>query len=90
MKRWERARVALHCGGLHGEMELIPKGAPVLVITTGTRPLYRCVACAGSAPPDLPAPVPDLTVSQILQRWPLEEPPLPEPEDWSAVLLRWG
>ena len=51
MKTWQRATKPTKCGGLHDQLTLIPKGAPMLVIApTLTKRFFRCEACAGPAP----------------------------------------
>lgn len=54
MRRWTRAVVDSHCGKCAGR---IPAGHPALLIDLPqlSRPLVRCDACEGPAPPDLPS-----------------------------------
>lgn len=55
MTRWTRSTVATLCG-FCVEPRLIRAGDPCLEIQLPGihRPRYRCVTCAGPAPPDLP------------------------------------
>lgn len=85
MTRWERARVAITCGGPHDEPTRIQPGEPVLFVMTGARRLYRCQRCAGPAPalPPLDTVDPSIRLRELLETLPpLEDPPTPEPEDW--------
>jgi hypothetical protein len=54
MRTWTRATISSFCGGCGAE---IKRGDPhVLISLPGvSRKLVRCPACAGPAPPDLPA-----------------------------------
>ena len=58
MTTWTRAAVDTLCGGTCGR-RTIPAGEPmqVLELPAIKRSFFRCVACAGEAPPDLPARV---------------------------------
>jgi len=65
MSEWRRQRFPARCGYCGTPIDL---GAPVLVLTLGRLEKRRCVACAGEAPPELPAivlerpPAPPLTM----------------------------
>lgn len=56
MRTWQRVDRHTLCGGCGA---VIPAGAPMLLMTISTvkRARWRCVGCAGEAPPDLPATV---------------------------------
>lgn len=53
MRQWTRAAIDRYCGGCGA---LMAPGQPLLIITLPgvQRKRYRCVACEGPAPPDLP------------------------------------
>lgn len=54
MRTWARTPNGTLCGGCNAPLD---EGDPILNITWNglKRPLTRCVACAGPAPPGLPA-----------------------------------
>ena len=77
MRTWTRAQFDTTCGRCRRSLS---RGDPMQLITLSTlkRPLVRCVACVGPAPPDLPALVEQAPV--ILSSWTQVLRPLPA--DW--------
>lgn len=56
MRTWQRAGMARWCGRCG---KGIASGAPMVVITfaSSSAKVYRCAACEGPAPDDLPDPI---------------------------------
>ena len=59
MRTWTRPPRPMRCGYCNAD---VPKAAPILAIRIGTVVKYRCGACVGPAPPDLPA---DITRTRV-------------------------
>jgi hypothetical protein len=81
VRRWERARVAMKCGGPCGGIP-IAVGDPMFVVTVLSRRFVRCRACAWDAVPDLPDYVPPVRPVDTPRstRPPETQPPLADVE----------
>jgi hypothetical protein len=66
VRTWTRARAWQVCGNCG---DVVPVGEPLLLIELKTTVLERCEACAGPAPPELPAWVERGGQVEVDARW---------------------